>query len=80
VNLSRYKRLENCWARALANGQSVSVNVRINYEGNSLRPCSFDVFGKCKCYDKVRGGKRKGNKSCGKFASLFEGYKVTNLP
>lgn len=43
VNLSRFKRLENRWASALENGQSVSVNIRINYDGDSVRPSSFDV-------------------------------------
>ncbi|MBA4547451.1 DNA/RNA non-specific endonuclease [Thermoactinomyces intermedius] len=43
ANLSVYKRLENRWARALENGQQVSVRVRINYDGNNMRPSSFDV-------------------------------------
>ena len=43
VNLSKYKKLENQWAKAIEEGKDVSVNVKINYEGNSLRPSSFDI-------------------------------------
>ncbi len=43
VNLSDYKKLENQWAKALEEGKKVSVQVRVNYAGDSLRPSSFDV-------------------------------------
>lgn len=43
VNLSDYKKLENQWAKALEEGKDVSVNVKVNYIGDSLRPDSFDV-------------------------------------
>ncbi|WP_280516138.1 T7SS effector LXG polymorphic toxin [Bacillus sp. NTK034] len=43
VNLSKYKKLENQWAKAIEEGKDVSVNVKINYEGNSLRPSGFDI-------------------------------------
>ncbi|SDM25996.1 DNA/RNA non-specific endonuclease [Sediminibacillus halophilus] len=43
VNLSKYKKLENQWAKAIKEGKDVSVNVKVNYEGNSLRPSSFDI-------------------------------------
>ncbi|USK52404.1 DNA/RNA non-specific endonuclease [Bacillus sp. CMF12] len=43
VNLSKYKKFENQWAKAIEEGKDVSVNVKINYEGNSLRPSSFDI-------------------------------------
>ncbi|WP_339148003.1 MULTISPECIES: T7SS effector LXG polymorphic toxin [unclassified Sutcliffiella] len=43
VNLSKYKKLENQWANAIVEGKDVSVNVKINYEGKSLRPSSFDI-------------------------------------
>ncbi len=43
VNLSKYKKLENQWAKAIEEGKDVSVNVKVNYEGNSLRPSSFDI-------------------------------------
>ena len=43
VNLSDYKKLENQWAKALEEGKKVSVQVRVNYVGDSLRPSSFDV-------------------------------------
>ena len=44
VNLSNYKKLENQWAKALEEGKKVSVTVKVNYMGDSLRPNSFDVF------------------------------------
>ncbi|MDQ0221035.1 transposase [Peribacillus cavernae] len=43
VNLSIYKKLENHWAKAIDEGKNVSVNVKVNYEGNGLRPSSFDI-------------------------------------
>ncbi|UEA32003.1 DNA/RNA non-specific endonuclease [Granulicatella elegans] len=43
VNLSDYKKLENQWAKALEEGKDVSVNVKVNYIGDSLKPDSFDV-------------------------------------
>nr|WP_243646937.1 DNA/RNA non-specific endonuclease [Scopulibacillus darangshiensis] len=43
VNLSKYKKLENLWAKALDKGKKVTVNVKINYDGNGLRPSSFDI-------------------------------------
>ena len=43
VNLSKYKKLDNQWANAIVEGKDVSVNVKINYEGKSLRPSSFDI-------------------------------------
>ncbi|WP_176585360.1 T7SS effector LXG polymorphic toxin [Priestia megaterium] len=43
VNLSKYKKLENKWAKAIEKGKHVSVNVKINYEGNNVRPSSFDI-------------------------------------
>ena len=43
VNLSQYKKIENEWATAIKNGLPVSVKVKINYDGNSLRPTSFDI-------------------------------------
>lgn len=44
VNLSDYKKLENQWAKALEEGKKVSVNVKVNYVDDSLRPSSFEVF------------------------------------
>ena len=44
VNLSDYKKLENQWAKALEEGKDVSVSVKLNYVGDSLRPDSFEVF------------------------------------
>lgn len=43
VNLSSYKKIENQWAGALEEGKDVSVKVKVNYVGDSLRPDSFDV-------------------------------------
>ncbi|MGQ7327044.1 DNA/RNA non-specific endonuclease [Streptococcus suis] len=44
VNLSDYKRLENQWAKALEERKKVSVNVKVNYVDDSLRPSSFEIF------------------------------------
>ncbi|MFC0186694.1 T7SS effector LXG polymorphic toxin [Fictibacillus aquaticus] len=43
VNLSKYKKLENIWAKAIEEGKHVAVRVKINYEGDGLRPSSFDI-------------------------------------
>ncbi|WP_273834227.1 DNA/RNA non-specific endonuclease [Guptibacillus sedimenti] len=43
VNLSKYKTLENKWATAIQEGKKVSVNVKINYENDGLRPISFEI-------------------------------------
>ena len=43
VNLSDCKKLENQWARDLDADLDVSVNVKINYEGTSVIPNSFEV-------------------------------------
>lgn len=43
VNTKVYRDLERIWAKALDAGKEVSVKVKINYEGNSLRPSSFKV-------------------------------------
>lgn len=43
VNKKEYFRLEMEWKRALENGQNVSVDIKLNYEGSSMRPSSFEV-------------------------------------
>ena len=43
VNLSKYKKLENQWSKAIKEGKKVAVNININYDGKGLRPISFDV-------------------------------------
>ncbi|MDF2911369.1 MAG: hypothetical protein K0Q56_2250 [Sporolactobacillus laevolacticus] len=43
VNLSKYKKLENLWAKAVEEGKDVSVNVKINYDGTGMRPISFNI-------------------------------------
>ncbi|MGN7028842.1 hemagglutinin repeat-containing protein [Neisseria sp. P0001.S003] len=43
VNLSNYKILENEWANALMEKKRVTVNVDIQYKGNSLRPDHFVI-------------------------------------
>ncbi|NRR23880.1 DNA/RNA non-specific endonuclease [Brevibacillus sp. MS2.2] len=59
VNLSTYKKIENEWARALKENppKQVSVDVKVNYEGDSLRPSSFNVSyiidGELKVFDLV---------------------------
>ncbi len=43
VNLSEYKKLENQWAKAIKNGQKVSVDIELKYDGDSMRPSEFTV-------------------------------------
>ena len=43
VNLSEYKKMENIWAKALDNGQKVSVDIKVQYDGDSMRPSGFVV-------------------------------------
>ncbi|MFB5085597.1 T7SS effector LXG polymorphic toxin [Psychrobacillus sp. PGGUH221] len=43
VNVSAYKKLEYSWAKALKEGQQVSVDVKPIYEGQSLRPSRFEI-------------------------------------
>ncbi|WP_307719411.1 DNA/RNA non-specific endonuclease [Paenibacillus xylaniclasticus] len=45
VNLSEYKKIENEWAKALKADppKHVSVEVKVNYDGDSLRPSGFKV-------------------------------------
>ncbi len=44
VNLSSYKKMENYWANSLENGRAVTdIKINVNYDGDGLRPISFDV-------------------------------------
>ena len=45
VNLKEYRRIERDWADALKSKppKKVEVEVKINYEGSSMRPTSFEV-------------------------------------
>lgn len=43
VNLSKYKKLENQWAKAIEQGKNVKVEVDIKYDVNGLRPAEFKV-------------------------------------
>ena len=43
VNLSKYKRIENQWARAIKKGQKVTTNIEVRYNGNSMRPSGFMI-------------------------------------
>jgi hypothetical protein len=45
-NLGEYKKLENGWAKELAKGNSVHVNVELNYPAGSLRPSTVSVQAK----------------------------------
>ncbi|MED0759085.1 DNA/RNA non-specific endonuclease [Aneurinibacillus thermoaerophilus] len=44
VNLSKYKKLENKWAKAIKNGKNVKVEVKIKYDGENPRPTEFEVI------------------------------------
>ncbi len=43
--MSEYKKIENEWAKALKADppKHVSVEVKVNYDGDSLRPSGFKV-------------------------------------
>ena len=43
VNLRSYKVLENKWHRAIQAGKAVEVDVRVEYEGDDLRPSVFYI-------------------------------------
>lgn len=43
LNQGEYKRLENIWAKSLAEGRKVEIDVSPVYEGNSLRPNGFNI-------------------------------------
>lgn len=43
LNLSGWKKMEILWANALKKGKKVDVDIKINYDGDNLRPKSFDV-------------------------------------
>lgn len=43
VNKREYRKIEERWAKALKNGQKVTVNIDIHYDGGGVRPSSFDV-------------------------------------
>ena len=43
VNLSKFKKIENQWARDIAAGKKVEAEILVNYESGALRPSSFDV-------------------------------------
>ena len=42
VNLSKYKKIENEWERAIKDGKKVEVKVDVKYEGEASRPTSFE--------------------------------------
>ena len=45
VNLKEYRRIERDWADALKSNppKKVEVDIKINYDGSSMRPTSFEV-------------------------------------
>jgi len=43
VNLSEFKRIENQWAEAIRQGKRVEVEIKVNYNGDNIRPQSFEV-------------------------------------
>lgn len=57
VNLKHYKRLEDAWARAIKEGKKVTVDIKIEYSGDSLRPKGFDInykINNVKYYDFIK--------------------------
>ncbi|EIM0412975.1 DNA/RNA non-specific endonuclease [Listeria monocytogenes] len=43
LNKSEYRKLEIKWADALKDNKSVTVNVKMNYAADGVRPVSFDI-------------------------------------
>ena len=43
MNLSSYKKLENIWDSAIRDGKTVDVDVRVEYNGDDLRPSAFSI-------------------------------------
>ncbi len=43
MNLSKYKVIENKWARAIETGKNVKVELNIKYVDSELRPSSFEI-------------------------------------
>ncbi|WP_237389719.1 DNA/RNA non-specific endonuclease [Bacillus sp. USDA818B3_A] len=43
VNVSAYKKLESAWAKALRDKRKVTVDIKPVYEGDSVRPISFNI-------------------------------------
>lgn len=43
MNLSAYRKIENEWAAAIPEGETVTVNMDIEYERDSTRPKAFVV-------------------------------------
>ena len=43
VNRSGFKIIENEWAKAIKGGKDVSVDIKVNYSGESVRPSSYEV-------------------------------------
>ncbi|WP_371019020.1 DNA/RNA non-specific endonuclease [Pseudalkalibacillus sp. JSM 102089] len=43
VNVGAYKKLESAWAKALRDKREVIVDIKPVYEGDSIRPVSFNI-------------------------------------
>ncbi|MCC5803754.1 immunity protein YezG family protein [Rossellomorea vietnamensis] len=65
VNVSACEKLEFAWAKALKEGQQVSVDIKPIYEGESLRPSKFEIKHRIdgkksvEVLENVYGGKNK---------------------
>jgi len=44
VNLSKYKKIENQWAKAIKKNKTVEINMNVEYEGDSKRPSQFVIY------------------------------------
>ena len=42
-NLSKYKKIENQWARAITEGKKVQTQVKVKYNNNDSRPAKFII-------------------------------------
>jgi DNA/RNA non-specific endonuclease len=43
VNQGTFANIENIWAKAIDGGKKVAVNIKINYDGDGVRPISFVI-------------------------------------
>jgi RHS repeat-associated protein len=55
VNQSAFRTIENVWKKAIEAGKKVEVKIKLKYDGDSVRPNSFDVTYKIdgKIYNQV---------------------------
>ncbi len=56
INRKKFKEIEDTWAKAIKNGQKVSVNIDIEYSNDSVRPSAFVInysIGETKIFKRI---------------------------